>query len=84
MILEDYEKTNYATEDHSLVKFLVGDSTEKIPISYITLEKDEWTDGFAANFMSYTSLELEKQLVNSLQETFDREIIEALSKKLIK
>ena len=81
MILEDYEKTNYATEDHSLVKFLVGDTTDLIPISNVTLSRDEWVSDYSFEFKSYHSIEAEKQLVKSLQEEEeDREIMEALAK----
>ncbi len=80
MILENYEKENHATEDHSLKKFLVGDSTQLIPISHISLEEEDWTNEFLSDFNSYHSIEAEAQLIKSLQEEEDREIMEALAK----
>ncbi len=63
MILENYEKENHATEDHSLKKFLVGDSTQLIPISHISLEEEDWTNESLSDFNSYYSLEAEAQLI---------------------
>lgn len=84
MILENYEKENHATEDHSLKKFLVGDSTQLIPISHISLEEEDWTNEFLSDFNSYHSIEAEAQLIKSLQEEEDREIMEALAKRMLK
>lgn len=94
MVLEDHNAPDasssksyvYGYQSHLiLVKCLARDKVEMIPAQHLFPNKESCFEAAAnAEIISYHSIEVEKQLVKSLQEQEDREIMEALAKRMFK